>query len=120
MPCHYVDLLFEDIAKLAWIGNTLRSAMKITVFITRKQNVLAMFRTFSEKELLKPSNTRFAYSFIVLSNLLDETVYGGLRRMMVSEQWGKWKGSRTKKAEEIVTIIFYSRFLLAFLRRNVS
>ena len=84
--------------------------MKITVFITRKQNVLAMFRRFSEKELLKPSNTRFAYSFIVLSNLLDERVYGGLRRMIVSEQWDKWKGSKTKKAEEIVTIIFDAKF----------
>ena len=52
-----------------------------------------MFRRFSEKELLKTSNTRFAYSFIVLSNLLDERVYGGLRRMIVSEKWGKWKGS---------------------------
>ena len=108
--CHCVDLLFEDIAKLAWIDNILRSAMKITVFITRKQNVLAMFRRFSEKELLKPSNTRFAYSFIVLSNLLDERVYGGLRRMIVSEQWDKWKGSKTKKAEEIVTIIFDAKF----------
>ena len=84
--------------------------MKITVFITRKQNVLALFRGFSEKELLKPSNTSFAYSFIVLSNLLDERVYGGLRRMIVSEQWDKWKGSKTKKAEEIVTIIFDAKF----------
>ena len=41
--CHCVDLLFEDIAKLAWIDNILRSTMKITIFITRKQNVLAMF-----------------------------------------------------------------------------
>ena len=69
-----------------------------------------MFRRFSEKELLKPSNTRFAYSCIVLLNLLEERVHGGLRRMIVSEQWGKWKGSKTKKVEEIVTIIFYARF----------
>ena len=46
----------------------------------------------------------------MLSNLLDDKVYGGLRRMIVSEQWGKWKGSKTKKAEEIVTIIFDTRF----------
>ena len=108
--CHCVDLLFEDIAKLAWIDNILRSAMKITVFITRKQNVLAMFRRFSEKEMLKPSNRRFAYSFIVISNLLNQRVYGDLRGMIVCEQWGKWKGPKTKKVEEIVTIIFYARF----------
>ena len=33
--CHCVDLLFENIAKLSWIDNILRSTMKITVFITR-------------------------------------------------------------------------------------
>ena len=87
--CHCLDLLFEDIGKCALFGNALRSARKITTFITRKQYALALFRKFSEKELLKPSTTRFAYSFIVLSNLLDDRVKGGLRRMVVSEEWCK-------------------------------
>ena len=51
---------------------------------------------FSEKQLLKPSTTRFAYSFIMLSNLLDDRVKTGLRIMMVSEQWCQWKGSKTQ------------------------
>ena len=108
--CHCVDLLLEDIAKCAWIDAILRSAMKITGFITRKQYALAMFRKFSGKDLLKPSTTRFSYSFIVLSNLLDDKVYGGLRRMVVSEQWCNWNGAKTKKAEEMVSIVLDANF----------
>ncbi len=108
--CHCIDLLFEDIAKCAWIDIVLRSALKIIVFITRKQYILAIFRTLSKKDLVKPSTTRFAYSFILLSNLVDDKVYGGLRRMFVSDQWCKWKGSKTKKAEEVVSIVFYANF----------
>ena len=62
------------------------------------------------RELRKPSNIRFAYSLVVLSNLLDERLYGRLRRMIVNEKKGKWKGSKVKKAEEIVAIICYARF----------
>ena len=96
--CHCLDLLFENIAKCAWIDAILRSALKITVFVTRRQYILALFRSFSGKVLLKVFTTRFAYSFIVLSNLQDEKVYGGLRRMVVSEEWCQWKGSKTKKS----------------------
>ena len=70
-------MLLEDIAKCAWIDVILRSTMKISGFITRKQYALVMFRKFSGKDLLKPSTIRFSYSFIVLSNLLDDKVYGG-------------------------------------------
>ena len=108
--CHCIDLLFEDIGKCAWVHDVLKLATKVIVFITRKQYSLAMFRKFSEKELLKPSTTRFAYSFIMLSNLLDDRVKGGLRRMVVSEQWCQWKGSKTQLGEEIVSIILDASF----------
>ena len=108
--CHCLDLLFEDIGKCAWVHDVMKLATKLIVFITRKQHSLAMFRKFSEKELLKPSTTRFAYSFIMLSNLLDDRVKGGLRRMVVSEQWCQWKGSKTQEGEEIVSIILDASF----------
>ena len=108
--CHCLDLLFEDIGKCAWVNDALRLGLKVTTFITRKQYVLAMFRKFSKKELLKPSTTRFAYSFIVLSNLFNDRVYSGLRRMVVSEEWCQWKGSKTQHAEEVVSIILNASF----------
>ena len=103
-------MLFEDIAKCVWVNDALRLGLKVTTFITRKLYVLAMFRKFSKKELLKPSTTRFAYSFIVLSNMLDDRVYSGLRRMVVSEEWCQWKGSKTQQAEEVVSIILNASF----------
>ena len=108
--CHCLDLLFEDIGNCAWVNDALRLGMKVTTFITRKLYVLAMFCKFSKKELLKPSTTRFAYSFIVLSNMLDDKVYNGLRRMVVSEEWCQWKGSKTQQAEEVVSIILNASF----------
>ena len=54
--------------------------------VIQKQYSLAMFHKFNEKELLNPCSTRFVYSFIVLSNLSNDTIEGGLRRMVVSEQ----------------------------------
>ena len=92
-----VDFLLEDIAKCVWIDVILRSAIKITSFITRKQHALSMFRKFSVKDLLKPATTRFAYSFIVLSNLLDDKVYGNLRRMVVSEQLCNWNSVKQRR-----------------------
>ena len=70
-----------------------------------------MFRKFSKKELLKPSTTRFAYSFIVLSNLLDDRVYSGLRTMVVSEEWCQWKGPKTQQVE-VVSIIWCTRRMI--------
>ena len=46
----------------------------------------------------------------MLSNLLDERVKGGLRRMVVSEQWCQWKGSKTQQGEEIVSIVLDASF----------
>ena len=44
--CHCLGFLFEDIEKCAWVHNVLKSATKITVFITQKQSSLAMFHKF--------------------------------------------------------------------------
>ncbi|KAH7438304.1 hypothetical protein KP509_04G009500 [Ceratopteris richardii] len=72
--CHCLDLLFEDIGALAWVKPVLTQVMKIVTFVTMKPSILALFRKFSAKDLLKPAQTRFAYMFIMLSNLLDERV----------------------------------------------
>ena len=47
----------------------------------------------------------------MLSNILDDRVKGGLRRMVVSEQWCQLKVSKTQEGEEIVSIIFDASFL---------
>ncbi|KAH7441113.1 hypothetical protein KP509_03G025800 [Ceratopteris richardii] len=70
--CRCLDLLFEDIGKLAWIKPVLDNAVKVSTFGTMKHTVLALFRKFSTKDLIKPAQTWFAYMFIMLVNILDE------------------------------------------------
>lgn len=108
--CYCLDLLFEDIGQLAWVKPVLAHATKVVTFVTRKHTVLALYRIFSKKELVKPAQTRFAYMFIMLANLLDERVYNGLRRMLVSDEYCRKKVSRTVKAQEVSSIVLGSSF----------
>ncbi|KAH6555265.1 hypothetical protein KP509_1Z269200 [Ceratopteris richardii] len=108
--CHCLDLLFEDIGRLEWVKPILDNAVKVVVFVTMKPSVLALFRKHSSKDLVKPAQTRFAYMFIMLSNLLDERVYNGLRCLMVSQEYTRKKVARTKKAEDVSSIILSAFF----------
>ncbi|KAI5070861.1 hypothetical protein GOP47_0015204 [Adiantum capillus-veneris] len=58
--CHCLDLLFEDIGKLSWVAPVLAKAIKIVAFVTRKPRVLAIFRGYSKKDLVRPAPTRFS------------------------------------------------------------
>ena len=109
--CHCLDLLFEDIGQLAWVKPVLAHATKVVTFVTRKHTVLALYRIFSKKELVKPAQTRFAYMFIMLANLLDERVYNGLRRMLVSDEYCRKKVSCTVKARGV--FYCFGLFILA-------
>ncbi|KAH7425667.1 hypothetical protein KP509_11G065400 [Ceratopteris richardii] len=59
--CHSLDLLFEGIGALAWVKSVLTQAMKIVTFVTMKPSILALFKKFSAKDLIKPAQIRFAY-----------------------------------------------------------
>ncbi|KAH7302126.1 hypothetical protein KP509_23G057700 [Ceratopteris richardii] len=48
--------------------------VKIVTFVTMKPTILAIYRKFKKKELVKPTLTRFGYMFIMLSNLIDDTI----------------------------------------------
>lgn len=108
--CHCLDLLFEDIGDLSWVKPVLEQATKIVTFITRKHTILALYRKFSKKNLIQPAQTRFAYMFIMLANLLDDRVFNGLRRMVVSDEYCKKKVSSTVKALEVSSIILGPSF----------
>ena len=53
--CHCLDLLLEDIGKLSWVSPVLDIAKSIVRFITRKPTLLAMYRRYIKKKLLKIS-----------------------------------------------------------------
>ncbi|KAH7423929.1 hypothetical protein KP509_12G081500 [Ceratopteris richardii] len=89
-PCasHCLDLLMEDIGKLEWIKSIISEATSIVDFINSKVRVLAIFRSYSDKELRKPSKTRFAAMWILLDRLYE--VQNKLQKTVVSEEFKEW------------------------------
>jgi hypothetical protein len=67
-PCtlHCLDLLLEDMGKLDWVSSVIAEARTALKFITNHHKSLALFRSLSKLELLKPRETRFATNFIML------------------------------------------------------
>ena len=71
-PCtaHCLDLLLEDLAKLDWIKTNCRKGRDIVNFISLHHKSLALYRTHSYLQLLKPNDTRFCTEFILHSRLV--------------------------------------------------
>jgi hypothetical protein len=72
-PCavHCIDLMLEDMEKIPWIKEIVESARSVTkyIYIYNHTYVLTLMRQFTwNKELVCPSITRFATSFIALQS----------------------------------------------------
>jgi hypothetical protein len=89
-PCtaHCLDLLLEDIGSLAWAKDTLKEAKGLVHFLTNHHKSLAIFRTHSELELLKPAETRFATAFMLMDRLVE--VKQALEETVVDREWRAW------------------------------
>jgi len=70
-PCtsHCLDLLLEDMGKLDWVSSVIAEARTVLKFITNHHKSLALFRSLSKLELLKPGEIRFATNFIMLQRM---------------------------------------------------
>ncbi|XP_024544297.1 uncharacterized protein LOC112351173 [Selaginella moellendorffii] len=86
--CHVMDLLFKDIGALSWVQPFVDGCAKTVTFITSKPRVLTLYRTFYKRDLIKPVTTRFAYIFLVMSQLLETMNLSGLRRMVLADREG--------------------------------
>jgi len=94
-PCvaHGLNNLLKDIGKLDWVAPTLDAGRKVVMFITCHHFSHALYRTFSDRELLKYAETRFGYNFLMLERLYE--VRNNLRQLVVSTQWIEWHTSQT-------------------------
>ncbi|MCO5572630.1 hypothetical protein L7F22_026388 [Adiantum nelumboides] len=104
-PCasHCIDLLLEDIGELPWVKDTLSQALSIVTFINVKVKVLAIFRTYSDLELKKPSATRFAAMWLLLERIYD--VQNKLQKTVVSDEFKEWlEGETTTSQQEAKAI----------------
>ncbi|MCO5547614.1 hypothetical protein L7F22_001065 [Adiantum nelumboides] len=104
-PCasHCIDLLLEDIGELPWVKDTLSQALSIVTFISVKVKVLAIFRTYSDLELKKPSATRIAAMWLLLERIYD--VQNKLQKTVVSDEFKEWlEGETTTSQQEAKAI----------------
>lgn len=104
-PCasHSLDLMLEDIGKLSWVNGIFCTASSMVNFVTKRPKVLSMYRANSDLELLKPSQTRFAYMFIVLERLVR--VRHGLLRTVVCREWQAWEDRNDSKSLGFARIV---------------
>ncbi|KAH7352305.1 hypothetical protein KP509_19G039100 [Ceratopteris richardii] len=83
------------------------SACKIVKFVTRKEKVLALFRSLSSRDLIKLAPTRFAYYYII-ENLLDDRCLQKLRKSLLAdhmiEKLQSMDGVDESKLNEIKTL----------------
>jgi hypothetical protein len=66
---HQFDLLAEDVGKLTWTKGVLTNCNKIVTNVKNHDMILKTFRSYSNLDLLKPGETRFATQFIMLDRL---------------------------------------------------
>ncbi len=111
-PCtpHCLDLLLEDMGKLGWFSSVIAEARTALKFITNHHKSLALFRSLSKLELLKPGETRFATNFIMLRHMHE--VKASLQQLVVSDAWGEWnqKSSHEMEGEEVHDILTFVAF----------
>jgi hypothetical protein len=76
--------MLEDMGKIPWIKETVESARSVTIYIYIY--VLTLMRQFTgNKELVRPTITHFATSFISLQSLHKSMLE--LQRMFLSDEW---------------------------------
>ena len=111
-PCtaHCLNLLLEDIGKIPWIHSIISDSKNVVKFITTHHYSLACFRNHSNKELLKPGQTRFATNLIMLQRLSE--VKDALQETVISRQYKQWitEALYKNKGEVITTIILNDVF----------
>ena len=87
-PCvaHCINLMLEDMGKIPFIRDIADSSRTITNFIYNHTSMLSLMRQFTNnKELVRPTITRFATSLISLRSLL--ACMWEIKRMFLSDEW---------------------------------
>ncbi|KAH9289309.1 hypothetical protein KI387_033426, partial [Taxus chinensis] len=100
-PCcvHALNNALKDIGKIDWVKVVVAEARHIQMFICNHHTSLALFRSFSRKEFLKPVDTRYANYFILLERMLE--VQEALQLMMVNQEWGRWLETNTSEGKGV-------------------
>jgi len=109
-PCaaHCLDLLLHDLAKFPWINEAIRRGKQMSHFIFNHQLTLTLYRKQASRELLRPSDTRFATYYITLKRVVEEKT--SIRSIICSSEWENSRLSREPKGKEMEQIILNNAF----------
>ena len=100
-PCcvHALNNALKDIGKIEWVSSLVTTARNVQMFICNHHTSLAMYRSHSRKEFLKPTKTRYASYFLLLERMLE--VQPALQAMVVTPEWSRWAESKTDEGKKI-------------------
>ena len=112
-PCaaHCIDLMLEDIGKLPQHKNALIKAKKVSTFIYNHGAVLALMRSFTKKDLVRPAPTRFATAYLTLQSMYS--LKQNLEQMFTSKEWNELSLSKKHEGREVKKIIWSGRFWIS-------
>ncbi|KAG5540988.1 hypothetical protein RHGRI_021021 [Rhododendron griersonianum] len=99
---HTLNLLMKDIAKskdlaLSFIDETYKKGQAVVKYIKNHSSSQALFKSFSQLQLLKAKKTRFGHHYIVMHRI--EKVRSALVSMVLSSQWGNLRRSSSAPEE---------------------
>lgn len=105
-PCfaHCLSNLLKDVGSLPWVDPHIQKGKEIISFIQNHQFILNEFRKRSaKKDLLKYSETRFGYNFLMMKRL--SKVQLPLKQLVVCNEWMGWALSRSRAGIEVARTI---------------
>ncbi|KAH7281639.1 hypothetical protein KP509_36G055900 [Ceratopteris richardii] len=80
-----IDLLFEDLARLPWLASLVADAKRIVTFTRKNHHMLAIFHSLNAHDIVLPTDTPFAYSYLVFHRLY--MVMDSLCTSVVDRHW---------------------------------
>ncbi|RVW77919.1 hypothetical protein CK203_048307 [Vitis vinifera] len=110
-PCaaHCLNLIFKDIDKMNHVAELVRHASKVTIFVYNHVALLSWLRKRKGwTEILRPSATHFATTFIALKSLHDHK--HDLQALVTSKFFVDSRYSKDNKSKVAVSIILDNRF----------
>ncbi|CAN7093292.1 unnamed protein product [Brassica rapa subsp. narinosa] len=110
-PCaaHCLDLMLENIGKLEPVKNALQKCIFMSGYIYCRLPLVNMMRRFTNKHNLhRPAVTRFATSFITMSQFHIQQA--NLKKMVTSDDWNKSKWPKEAEAKKMKQYILQESF----------
>ncbi|KAF6141113.1 hypothetical protein GIB67_006558 [Kingdonia uniflora] len=106
---HVIDLVLEDLESFSWLKDTIGDAKKISKFIYAHSWVLAKFRGHSNhRDLICPSLTRFATSFIAIRSIMKNKVH--LQQLFVDTEYRESSYAKLSTSKAVQKIVMSDNF----------